>query len=312
MEISKHTLDAWTLHTLNTGKVQLSFLPAIGGRLQSIRYQSRELLFSHPLLEGNVEYTSALAEKCNDAFALWGGDKTWIAPQNQWNMGKPYQDLDSKPYTFKINTSDAHTNIVLTSPLCSETGLIVTRTFTLHENSSQWQVTHSLTNQGQQHIKKSLWDVTMLCQPAHVFIPIQKESIHPDGLRTFTHEGSSTQLRSRVCQWHKNMVTVDCQKPSTFKFGSDDPGSWIVAKLENQIMLGKKFLCNEGTIYPDHCSIEVYNSEKYPYCELELLTPMVDLAPGASHQVHEICFVTTCDKKTTTRDDLEKFFQENK
>ena len=35
-------------------------------------------------------------------FVLWGGDKTWLAPQDRWTDGDPFLDLDSGAYDCRL------------------------------------------------------------------------------------------------------------------------------------------------------------------------------------------------------------------
>lgn len=49
----------------------------------------------------------------------------------------------------------------------------------------------------------------------------------------------------------------------------------------------KRTSARPGKTYPHGCTSEVYNSDRYPYFEMEILGPVVRLAPGESFEMEE-------------------------
>jgi hypothetical protein len=73
------------------------------------------------------------------------------------------------------------------------------------------------------------------------------------------------------------------------KIGADSDAGWVAYVDERDgYTYAKKFACFEGAEYPDKGSpVEVYTSNGLPYLEVEVLSPLVNLAPGASYTFTE-------------------------
>src|SRR3954464_5416959 len=77
---------------------KLSITPSIGGRILSYAYQGHEMLYAMPSLMGKrfdleVNKGQTIDDKRLElGMKLYGGFKTWIAPQDLWGNA-PYIDL---------------------------------------------------------------------------------------------------------------------------------------------------------------------------------------------------------------------------
>ena len=90
--------DQWETRILRQGDLELVLTPEIGGRLMDIRYRDTSLLFQNPDLEG-LQADPAKLDRLptrtpHFPFPLWGGEKTWIAPDTTklpcaWNTATP-------------------------------------------------------------------------------------------------------------------------------------------------------------------------------------------------------------------------------
>lgn len=74
-------------------------------------------------------------------FPLWGGDKTWVAPQARWIDRVPFPDLDSGDCELELWPDGHHAMARMTSPVCRETGMQVTRTLRIADGTENWVVT---------------------------------------------------------------------------------------------------------------------------------------------------------------------------
>ena len=113
--------DIWKQESLSSGDLDLVILPGIGGRLWDVRFQGHSLLFQNQDLLGFAPDLEELKDYPTRSpqfrFPLWGGEKTWIAPDTSWPSGAPYAALDSGPY----ETISAECNqITLRSPICPQ------------------------------------------------------------------------------------------------------------------------------------------------------------------------------------------------
>src|SRR5262249_59132483 len=87
------------------------------------------------------------AKKREMGFPLWGGDKTWLAPQARWTEGVPFLDLDSGAYELAIEQAGPDVaRARMTSRVCRETGVQITRTVTMKAGETAWTIDHCLTN----------------------------------------------------------------------------------------------------------------------------------------------------------------------
>jgi hypothetical protein len=141
----------WSCWFLKNGPVELVLVPQVGGRIMGIRWRGHDLSFTQPELEGQVVDVAAVenlsAKKREMGFPLWGGDKTWLAPQTRWTEGAPFLDLDSGAYELAIEQAAPDvTRVRMTSRVCRETGVQITRTVTMKAGETAWTIDHCLTN----------------------------------------------------------------------------------------------------------------------------------------------------------------------
>ena len=91
----------WQALILTQDALELTVVPSIGGRLMSLRHAGIELAYVNDALAGKTPDGSAgqWQALCGEwAFPLWGGGKTWVAPESDWPDGAPQRDLDSGPF----------------------------------------------------------------------------------------------------------------------------------------------------------------------------------------------------------------------
>ena len=160
--------DIWKLESLRSGDLELVILPGIGGRLWDVVFQGHSLLFQNSDLEGFLPNLENLRDCPTQSpqfgFPLWGGEKTWIAPDTNWPDGTPYAALDSGQYEI-VGGSPAH--ITLQSAVCPNTGLQIERKIQLSDGSG-WTIQHSVTNRGQNGKDVGIWSVMMLEHKARI------------------------------------------------------------------------------------------------------------------------------------------------
>jgi len=293
--------ESWQVHN---GSLSLIVVPQVGGRIMGMYWRGHNVAFTQPEREGTVEniavVTDVLAKKREMGFPLWGGEKTWLAPQSHWQDGLPFLDLDSGRYELTVQQSDpSEATIQMTSPICRETGMQITRTITVTGNSHEWRVSHEFLNTTDQTVEWGVWDVAMLLRPGCVYLPTNKESQYPGGVKTFIQEGDSLRLRDSVVQTMGNFAVVSCIHSEKFKYGVDSSpkslpspeNSWILGIMEVS-GLGLVGYRKQVKIFPDQpyahgCFAEVYNSDIYPYFEMETHGPLVKLNPRERFTIEE-------------------------
>ncbi len=187
----------WDAVWIERGPLTLILVPQVGGRIMRMRWHGRELSFVNPAYQVRVDDIAAIGDlhdyKRRAGFLLWGGEKTWLAPQDRWTDGVPFVDLDSGACELSLDrTTGAAT---MTSRVCRETGVQIERRLELGDRAGTWCVTHTLRNRSDRVVSWAPWDVDMVLRPATVFLPTRRGSPYPGGVRTFDNEGVS----ARVC-----------------------------------------------------------------------------------------------------------------
>ena len=122
----------WRALWLRGADFALALVPEVGGRIFGLEWHGQQLAFANPDLAGRVENVAALADvrarKRALGLVLWGGDKTWLAPQAHWTDSAPFLDLDSGAYAISIEAAAVGSVAVrLTSPVCRESGMQIER-----------------------------------------------------------------------------------------------------------------------------------------------------------------------------------------
>ncbi len=286
----------WNAWHLQNGPLELIFVPQVGGRIMGMNWRGHDLCFTQPEREGHVEDVLSSqdvhARKRKMGFPLWGGDKTWLAPQTRWTDGVPFLDLDSGAYDLTVERDGPDAAVVrMTSQVCRETGIQITRTVTVSSGSQDWIVTHQLINRSSSEVQWGVWDVNMVLKPGEVYLPRDAASRYPQGVKTFVEEGESAQVRDTVVGELGNLAVIHCAGPKAFKFGVDAKEGWMLVIL-NVAGMGLVGYRKQVPVYRDKpyghgCIAEVYNSDRYSYFEMEIHGPVVSLRPGESFEIEE-------------------------
>lgn len=253
----------WASLRFTTGDAELIFVPQIGGRLMGIRLAGRELLFVNPELAGATPQTATFP----DSFPLWGGEKTWVAPQSHWPAAVPFPLLDSGAYT--AHKQDGR--LVLTSAVCPSSGLQIVREI-LPESGGMWSTRHRLRNRGSQHMFAGPWMVMMINRNVRFFVPGAGQPVFM--LDAPGDVGASGTL-----------TRIDCCDATRFKTGHNLTEGWFAAFMplpdgRSAMIVQFAPLEPQGGRWAHGHPAEIFNSDLYPYCEMELHGPARDLAPG--------------------------------
>ncbi len=184
VELERASHKGWESWHLRRGPLELVLVPQVGGRIMGMKWQGLDLAFTQPEREGIVEHVgrdgAVRARKRELGFPLWGGDKTWLAPQSRWTDELPFLDLDSGPYDLAIDqATHERVQVSMVSPVCRETGMRITRTVVLSSSDDEWRVIHRLTNASINEVGWGAWDVSMVARPGKVYLPVNPASPYP-------------------------------------------------------------------------------------------------------------------------------------
>lgn len=268
--------DIWTVRRLRKGDLELQALPGIGGRLWDVVFNGVRLLFQNPDLTGipvDISRLDTLPSRSPQfPFPLWGGEKTWIAPDRDWPGGAPYPALDSGPYRLAEMSAD---HFELESQVCPISGLQVLRRITL-EDAQTFSIAHTVTNHGPGRRLAGIWSVMMLRRPAAVSVDFSRagEPVPVFGDHAPFVRGNGGDRR------------IDCDGPGEFKIGLNVPSGVVriaVPVSGSQIaVVCRTAPAQRGDTFAHGHNVEVFNSGDYDYCETEWHSPARCLSPGES------------------------------
>ncbi|MCZ6695917.1 MAG: hypothetical protein O7A63_05170 [Acidobacteria bacterium] len=281
-QIEEAVFYGWKGYRLVCGPLAIGVAPDLGGRIISLTHEGTELLFVQQEHLGEVfdldGATDLRALKRRLGFRLWGGDKTWIAPQSSWWEGIPPLDLDAGRYRVRVDGD----TLSMESPACRETSVRLTRRITLRPGGVLI-LDQEIENTGADEISRGIWDVTQCLRAMDVYLPSPAQ-----GVRAYPEEGDSVALSGRLLREKDGWTEVPCRLPQHFKFGTRTPRGAVVALrplADRVIAMARRFAIDAGAPYAHDAIIEVYNSPEYNYLEIEVHAPLRQLRPG-ERQTH--------------------------
>jgi hypothetical protein len=295
------------LHAVANDRLQLVFLPTVGGRLISLRIDGRELLWHNPALlddELRAVVPRSSWPVVDGTFASWanvGGSKSWPAPQgwdgpDQWH-GPPDAVLDSGEYAWRESSTPDAVRIVLTSGDDPGTGLRIERRFHVPRSGPEFVESLALTNVSDRPRRWAPWEVCQVDIGAGVRAPDAAVVVAVEGKLEPIDLGDyhGTFATKRV-DGHVEIPVQD----AIGKRGFADATGSIAWRGSDGEGLELRFEPVPHADYPDHGSrAEVWMQAPIPYplpslsgmhvdarlAELEVLGPLVALEPGASTEL---------------------------
>jgi len=276
----------WNGYRAGNSYFEVIVIPEVGGRIMSFSCDGHEVLFTMPELRGKTFHPPKDIENIREyrksqPFYLYGGYKTWLAPQDRWE-GPPYIDLDSGPYCFHISEhTHKKAEFTMKSPVCRETGIQFYRRLRVAGDSRKLWVYQGMINRGENEVEFGLWDVTQVNGPGKVIFPVGPSS-YEDGIKSFSP--ASAALKNQVVSLENGKAVIQCDEKHAFKYGTDYSEGWVSATIPMedgiQVEFKKTFEIFKDVKFGHGCAIEVYDSGTYPYFEVEIHGPMTRLQPG--------------------------------
>lgn len=296
ISVERGRYKGWPSWHIKRDQLELVLVPEIGGRIMGLLWRGHDLFFTQPEREGQMP-DLALDGDVREAkralgFPLWGGDKTWLAPQGRWTDGVPFLDLDSGSWSLRVDRVGTDLAVAeMTSPMCRETGVQIIRKVSVSAERPDWSVTHRIHNTSAATVEWGPWSVTMVLRPADIYMPRRPNSPYPDGVKTFDAEGEAASIRDRVVSDLGEVAVIRCRDAHAFKYGVDADQGWLLAVLNvpgvGLVGFRKQVPVYDLETYGHGCIAEVYNSDRYPYLEMEAHGPVVRLGPGESFELEE-------------------------
>ena len=289
-----HNYKGWDAVKLSKDSFEAFVVPSLGGRIMGFELGGTNLLFVNPQLEGkpNVQPTSAW----NGVWQNFGGEKIWPAPQgwagaNEW-PGPPEPVLDGGVFAADELTE---TSVSLTSPVEPVTGLQIKRKISLDEFGGL-RIDAAIINRSKTPSKRSVWPVAQTACPDADDDVCQITFPAPRGYKVMHGVVNNPQYsleseNARVA--YKYMVG---------KIGAKSEGGWIAcANISSGKIFAAFFDYALEEDYPDGTNVQIWTSGRGsfysrgtfktladdraanpPYMEIELLSPLKEIAPEQS------------------------------
>ncbi|MBF0490316.1 MAG: hypothetical protein HQL15_06800 [Candidatus Omnitrophica bacterium] len=274
----------WDGFQLKSDDLTAVITPAIGGRIMSLKFKGQELLFADPKHFAETFdprlWRDLSQTKKSLGFRVWGGDKTWVAPQKDWLLGIPPLDLDAAPYALTWQKDEA----VMTSPICRETGLQIIRRIVLQQG--QLRLTEELYNRTDKPVKKGLWNVTQLRRPCSFRIPSTSQAF-----RSYHQEDKTLPVfQGDLSSW-EGKISVECRTSDLFKVGGIPSCGELDIELDRdgqKICWKKTFTFDAQSLYAHASAVEIFNSPDLPYAEIELHSSFKTLGCNESIRLEQL------------------------
>lgn len=280
----------WEALVMKNGLITVAAVPGIGARI--MQYDLGE----HASIFVNGEELGKLYEPGeNSPWHNYGGYKTWPAPQSRWNWPPPPL-LDFGVYEARIEAGAADSATVFVSGPAEQwktPGLRFERRTTIFRGTSRVRVEQTIINEGTKADRWSVWDVTqqIVNHPGErdfenfwVYFPIDPQSQYgPRGVRV---SAESAAWKGEVAPGVHGVQYL----PEGKKIFADSPQGWICYVDERTgHAYAKTFELSAGAEYPDQgARVEVWiNGDPLLYLEVEVVSPIVDLAPGGRYTFTE-------------------------
>jgi len=276
MSISLETIDYGVVKNclkLGNGTVDLIISTEFGPRILFYGFTGESNLFRN--------FDEQLAAPKVDKWHSYGGHRLWHAPEVFPRTY--YPDNDPVPYEWNGKV------LTLTPPDESGNNIGKKITIELFDSSTKVKLDHEITNKGVWDVELAAWCLSVMAPGGRVVIPQEVYKPHPDTLLPARPLvlWYFTKMNDPRFIWGEKYIQLrqDDSYPSKQKIGVSNSKGWAAYCLKDLVFI-KRHSYEEGAAYPDMgCNAEFYTEPGF--LEIESLSPLKRLVPGASVSQHE-------------------------
>ncbi|MBC8010747.1 MAG: hypothetical protein H7067_11710, partial [Burkholderiales bacterium] len=282
------TWGEFPAHRLANAHLEVVIVPALGRVMHFSRAGApRNELWTDTLRREGDAYVSPLG------WANWGGDKTWLAPQARWSeIGAPAYMGDpawGEPLHGEHTAAPLPDGgLRVTGPLSIFSGLRVSRDY--HLDGDELVILQRVENiSAPRPHRLACWPVTNVPRPDCFYALPSPTSPYPEGVfRMVRMESADTIPLGRAGPF----VTYRPANRRPIKFGLDSDHAALASRRGGEIFIQRAErppgdypdVPRHDPALPGMCA-EYFDTGSHargdrPYAELELLGPLVNLAPG--------------------------------
>ncbi len=214
-------------------------------------------------------------------YKFYGGHRLWRAPEEYLITYCP----DNDPVEYVID--EKNNRVTFTPPPQPKTGLQMSMTITLNDQTGEVTVDHKIENVGKRKATVAAWAITQLKNGGVQILPQSKRETGFLWDRTLSIWPYTNMADPRVT-WGDNAILLrgDSAIQRAFKLGTLNEKGWALYCTEEICYLKRFELPNRDLEYPDvNCNYETYTNHQF--LEMECLGPVTQLAPQESTGLSE-------------------------
>lgn len=154
----------------------------------------------------------------------------------------------------------------------------------IDSQSSTIDIELGMENANRFPVAYGLWEVTQFNGPGKVFVPVDSKSPQSALHGVLDWQLGTYQPKSNLSQYD-DLLVVPCDQKNRYKIGIQDTKGWTLSITEvNRKKYGilKAFPVYKGEFCPHRASVEIYDSDEFPYFETEVHSPTTLLQSGES------------------------------
>ena len=206
-------------------------------------------------------------------YELFGGHRLWFAPEDP--------DRVAIPDGHGLQVDLEPDGITLTGLAEQPTGLVRSMTLRLVHGHASLELRHELHNAGDRPIELAPWSITQLPLGGTVLLPqraaTRDHHVHPNRSLVLWPYTSWEDPRFRP---RDGLLTLDAQAGPNLKLGYFNDAGWV-GYVHDGALIVRRFEPLSGQPHADlGCNVEVFIERRF--LELELLGPLIELAPTSS------------------------------
>jgi len=251
-----------------------------------------------------------LGKSGEKGWTIRGGHRLWTSPEDP---ARTYA-LDNTPVQHTIVGNRA---VVIAPPDPSQ--LERKMTVSLSDTGNRLHIEHTVTNQGATTQKISVWALTIMPRGGTGLIPLPEKEHHPEGTTNASAEDFGPQFSMSLWPYFSfddkrwsfrdQMIRVSQRENvAATKIGLRLSEGWA-GYVHDGFLFVKTVPNSKSAVYPDGgCNFECYTDSNI--LELETLSPLDDLAPGATFTHHETWAFFPVEKGAIEAMSDEKFRSE--
>jgi len=246
-----------------------------------------------------AEYPSQLGLGGDAEYRSYGGHRLWIAPEDPATTYYP----DNAPVAWERRGEALH----LTAPVETSTQVQKSMEIWLDPMINTVHVIHRIRNCAPDARRLSAWSLSVMAPGGRAIIPHEPYLPHPTALLPVRPLAlwSYTALGDQRFRWGRRFLQIrqDPSAPSPQKIGLLNKQGWA-GYLRGGTLFTTTVPYLPGAEYPDFQSnLEVFTNARM--LELETLSPLTTLPPGATLQHEEHWFLLRGVPESNSEEEID-------